>query len=71
MIVKGLLQSEQLKENMVTIGVDYSFSNNYLYEHICLKNIKKLYQSAVKCDDQQQYKAILEAAVVYTPEGFS
>ena len=25
---------------------------------------------AGKCDDQQQYKAIIEAAMVSTPEGF-
>ena len=28
--------------------------------------INKLYTSAVKCDDQQQYKAILEASIVST-----
>ena len=45
-IIKWLLQSERLKENMVTIGVDKSLSNSSLYEHRCLENIKNSYQSA-------------------------
>ena len=40
-------------------------------EHRCLENIKKLYKTAGKCDDQQQHKAIIEAAMVSTPEGFT
>ena len=35
------------------------------------ENIKKIYKSAVKRDDQQQYKAIIEEAMVFTPEGFT
>ena len=31
--------------------------------------IKKLYKTAGKCDDQQQYKDIIEAEMVSTPEG--
>ena len=34
-------------------------------------NIKKLYKSAVKCDDQRQYKIIIEAAVFYTSGGLT
>ena len=56
---------------MVKIGVYQSLSNSYFYEHRCLENIKKLYQSAGKCDDQQQYKSILESCMVSTPEFFS
>ena len=37
---------------MVTIGVDQSLSNSAMYGHRCLENIKKLYKSDVKCDDQ-------------------
>ena len=40
-------------------------------EHICIQNIKKLYKHSGKCDDQQQFKDILEDAIVYTPEGFT
>ena len=29
---------------------------------------KKLYKSAVKCDDQQQYTTIIESTMVSTPE---
>ena len=42
-----------------------------MHEHRCLENIKKLYKSSVKCDDQNNYKEIIEVAMVYTPEGFT
>ena len=32
---------------------------------------KKLYKHAGKCDNQKQFKDILEAAMVSTPEGFT
>ena len=39
-----------------------------MYEYICLENIKKLYKSSGKCDDQHKYKAITEADIVSTPD---
>ena len=33
-----------------------------------LKNIKKIYQNAGKCDDQQNLKDIIDADMVSTPE---
>ena len=51
--------------------VNQSLSNSDLYEHICLENIKKSYKSAGKCANKQQYKAILEAAMVSTNEEFN
>ena len=42
-------------KHMVAIGLDQSLSNNALYEHRCLENIKKLYKSYEKCDNQQKY----------------
>ena len=54
---------------MVDIGVEQSLSNCVKYEHRCLENIKKLYKTEGKCDDKQQYKAIIEAEMVSTPEG--
>ena len=42
-----------------------------MYGHRCLENIKKLYKSAGKCDDQQQYKGIIESEMVSTPKGFT
>ena len=52
---------------MKTIGIDQSLRNSALFEHRCLKNINKVYQHAGKCDKQQQFKDILEAAMVSTP----
>ena len=34
-----------------------------------MNNIKKKYQHAGKCDDQQNLKDIIDAAILYTPEG--
>ena len=56
---------------MVTFGIDQSLSNSAMYEHRCLENIKKLYKSASKCDNQNQYKSILEAVMVSTTEIFT
>ena len=56
---------------MKTIGIGQSSSNSALLKHRCIKNIKKLYQHDGKCDDQQQFKDILEEAMVSTPEGFT
>ena len=41
-ILKIILQSEQPKKHMVTIEVDQWLSTSDLYEHMGLKNIKKL-----------------------------
>ena len=66
-----MLQSPRLKYQLQTIGINPSLSNNAIYEHKYLENIKKLYKQSGKCDDQQQFKDILEAAMVSTPEGFT
>ena len=55
---------------MVIIGVDQSLSNSALYKHICLEN-KKIYRWPGKYDYKHQHKAIIEAAMVSTPEGFT
>ena len=34
-----------------------------------MNNIKKIYQHAGKCNDQQNLKDIIDAAILYTPEG--
>ena len=31
-----------------------------MYEHKCVENINKLYKSAVKYENQQQYRSIIE-----------
>ena len=70
-VLKGMLQSTRLKYHVGIIGIDPSLSKNDIFEHKCLQNIKKLYKNSGKCDDQQQFKDILEAAMVSTPEGFT
>ena len=54
---------------MKTIGIDQLSFTRSSFEHKCLNNIKKIYQHAGKCDDQQNLKGILDAAMVSTPKG--
>ena len=70
-VLKGMLQSTRLKYHVQTIGIHPSLINNAIYEHECIGKIKRLYKQAGKCDDQQQFKDIIEAAMVYTPEAFT
>ena len=70
-VLKGMLKSPRLKDRVQTIAVDQSLSNNAIYEHKCLENIKTVYEQASKCDEQQQLKDILEADMVSTPEVFT
>ena len=56
---------------MFTIVVDQTLRHSEMYEHRCMENINKLYKSVGKCDDQQQYKDIIEVEMVSTPEGFT
>ena len=66
-----MLQSSHLDYHMKTIGIDQSSFTRSSFEHRCMKNIKKIYQHAVKCDDKKNLKHILEAAILYTPEVFT
>ena len=70
-VLKGMLQSPGLKDHVQNIGIHLSLSNNAIYEHKCLENIKILYKQAGKYDNQQQFKYILEPDMVSTPEGFT
>ena len=54
---------------MKTIGIDQSVFERSSFEHRCMNNIKKIYQHAGKCDDQQNLKDIIDAAILSTPEG--
>ena len=67
-MIKDMLQSPRLEYYMENIGIDQSLSNRSSFEQKCLNNIKKIYQHAVKCDDQQNLKDILDSAMVSTPE---
>ena len=40
-VIKGMLQSPRLKDNVHNIGIEPSLSNNAIYGHKCLENIKK------------------------------
>ena len=64
-----MLQSPCLEYHMKTIGIDQSLSNRPSVEHKISNNIKYIFQHAGKCDDQQNLKYILDAAMVSTPEG--
>ena len=54
---------------MFTIGVNQSLCNSTMYQQTFLVKIKRLYKSDGKLDNQQQYKAILEASIVLNDEG--
>ena len=56
---------------MKNIGIDQPLSNSALFEHRCLQSINKLYKHDGKCENQKQFKDILEATMVFTPEGFA
>ena len=49
--LKSMLQLAHIKYHVHTIGIDQPLSKNYLYEHKCLENNKKLYKHAGKCDN--------------------
>ena len=66
-VIKGMLQSPRLEYHMKTIGIDQSLCNRSSFEHKFLNNIKNIYQHAVKCNDQQNLKDIIDAAMVSTP----
>ena len=68
-LIKCMLQSSRLEDHMNTIGIDQSSFIRSYFEHRCMNNIKNIYQHAGKWDDQQNLKDILEAALLYTPEG--
>ena len=54
---------------MNTIGIDQSSFARSSFEKRCMNNIKNIYQNAGKCDDQQNLKDIIDAAILSTPEG--
>ena len=65
------MQSPCLEGHVKTIAIYQSLSNNALFEQKCLQNTKKLYKHAGKFYEQQQFKDIIETAIVSTPEGFT
>ena len=67
-VIKGMLQSLCLENNMKTIDIDRSLRNRPSVEHKYLNNIKKIYQHAGNCDYQQNLKDILDSGMVSNPE---
>ena len=53
---------------MINIGIEQSLCNRFSFEHKFINNIKKIYQHAGKCDNQQNLRDILFVAMVLTPE---
>ena len=51
---------------MVIIIVDQYLTNSNFYKHIFLDSTNKLCKSAEKCDDEKQFKAIIEASMAST-----
>ena len=64
-----MLQSSRPEDHMKTIAIDQSSFTRSYFEHICMNNIKKIYQHAGKYGDQQNLKDVLGAALLSTPEG--
>ena len=62
------MQSDQLKQHMVTIRFDQLLSSCEMYEHGCLEIINKLYKSTGKYNDKLQFKAIIEVSMVSNNE---
>ena len=63
-----MLKSPRPEYHMNTIGIYQSLCNRSSFVHKFLNNIKKIYQYIGKCDDQQNLKDLLDAAMVSTPE---
>ena len=61
------MQSSRLEDHMNNIGIDQLSFIRYSFKHRCMNNIKKIYQHAGKCDDQQNLKDIIDAAILSTP----
>ena len=68
-VIKCILKSSRLEYHTKTIGIDQSSFKFSSFEHKFLHNIKKIYQPAGKCDNQQNLKDILDSTMVSTPEG--
>ena len=63
-----MLQSSRHEDNMKTIGIGQSSFSRSSFEQICMNNIKKIYQHAGKCDDQQNLKDIIDSDLLSIPE---
>ena len=67
--IKPMLQSLCLEYHMKTVAINQSICTSSYLEHKYMNNIENIYQHVGKCDDQQNLKDILDAAMVSTREG--
>ena len=58
-VLKGMLQSPRLKYHLHNIGIHPSLSNNNIYEHKCLENIKKYTNKLVSVTTSNNSKVFL------------
>ena len=63
-----MLQTPRLEDHKKTIGIDKSLCNRSYFQHNFFNKIKNIYQHEGKCDDQNNLKGIIYAAMVSTPE---
>ena len=68
-VIKYIFKSSRLEDHMKTIGIDQSSFTRSYFEHRCMNNIKKIYQHAGNCDDQQNLNDIIDADMMSTLEG--
>ena len=70
-VIKGTLQSPRLKYHIQTIGIDQSLKKKLYMNINVLKTSKNYTNKLVSVTTRKTFKDILEAAIVYTPEGFT
>ena len=58
-VLKSILQSPRLKDHVQTIDIDQSLSNNAIYEHKCLENIKNYTNTLVSVTTSNNSKIFL------------
>ena len=58
-LLKGILQSPQLKYHIQTIGIHPSLSNNAIYEHKCLENNKNITKKLISVTTNNNSKTFL------------
>ena len=67
-VIKCMLQSSRLEDHMKTIGIGQSLCTRSSFKHKSMNNIKNIYQHSGKCDEQQNLKDIIYAAMVLNPQ---
>ena len=67
-VIICMLKSSRLEDHMETIDMDRSSFTRSYFEHRCMNNTEYIYKYTGKCDDQQNLKDILEAALLSTLE---